>query len=162
MKRHVLLFFFGFMALFFAGSAGAQEVVELPTVTVSAGSNVSKRVARIFQRDFKGATQTRWYQANKNYLVEFIKDDMKQRALFKRSGRLIYHLAFGKEENLPLEVRQFIKNVYIDYKITDALSVNQDQRTAWIINLEDKNTVLVVRAENGGLQRVAKYPKPAI
>ncbi len=155
------------MTMFFAGSvraqdsAGMQEVVELPTVTISSRSNVSKRVARIFQRDFKGATQTRWYRENKNYLVEFIKDDMRQRTLYKRSGRRIYNLAFGKEKDIPIEIREFIKRVYIDYKITDALRVNEDKRTAWIVNMEDENTTLVVRAENDALLRVAIDPKPA-
>jgi hypothetical protein len=167
MKRHVLFFFFGLMTMFFAGSVRAQdsvsmqEVVELPTVTISSRSNVSKRVSRIFQRDFKGATQTRWYQENKNYLVEFIRDDMRQKALYKRSGRRIYHLAFGKEKDIPIEIRAFIKRVYIDYKITDALRVNEDKRTAWIVNMEDENTTLVVRAENDALLRVAIDPKPA-
>ncbi len=169
MKRNVLLFFFGLTALFFSGSAGAQDSdsvrlqqeIELPPIIVNSRSNVSKRVARIFQRDFKGATQTRWYQENKNYLVEFIRDDMRQKALYKRSGRRIYNLAFGKEKDIPIEIREFIKRVYIDYKITDALRVNEDKRTAWIVNMEDENTMLVVRAENDALLRVAIEPKPA-
>ena len=149
----------GLLTLFIAGSLYSQEVKELPPVTITATTNVTKKVSNVFQTDFKGALNPKWYKINKDYLVDFIKDDMKNKALYQKNGYRVYHISYGTESNLPDEVRKIVKSNYVDYTITHAINVHQDNRNIWVVNLEDPKHLVLVRVEDGALEEVGSYNK---
>ncbi len=143
------------------GSLFAQETVTtLPPVTVTANSNVTKKVAQAFETTFKEAYHERWYKADKNYLVNFIMNDQKNHALFTKNGSIIYHITYGFESNLPDDIRKMVKTGYLDYTITSAINVKQEGRDIWVVNMEDAKNLILVRVENGEMEEAAKYDKP--
>src|SRR3954451_9637882 len=107
MKHLSLLRFCGALSLLlFAGSLHAQDSVKtLPTVTVTSSTNVTKKVSDAFHDDFKDAVNPTWYRLDKDYLVKFIMGDMNNSALYKKNGALVYQISYGKETNLPKDVR---------------------------------------------------------
>lgn len=153
-----------FLALFISFNAIAQEdsTTTLPTITVTTGTNevaVSEKVSKSFDRYFKGAENTRWYQANKDFLVKFILNDMDHNALFQKNGRLIYDIGYGEEDDLPKEIRTQIKSLYIDKNITRVVNVKELGRNIWIVNVEDKDNLVLLRIEEGELEEVSKLKK---
>jgi hypothetical protein len=46
-----------------------------------------------------------------------------------------------------------IKSNYVDYKIVMAISVNQDKRNIWVVNLEVSKDYIIVREEEGNQNR---------
>lgn len=149
------------IALFVAGNAIAQqpEMKELPEITIT-GTNttISDKVWSSFQSYFgKDVKGLRWYEIDRNYLAKFIKDDQEQQAAFTKKGHLIYHISYGSEKNLPDEIRRQVKSVYLDQKITTVFKVNRNEKTVWVVNLEDNKNLYLVRIEDGELEEVEKY-----
>jgi len=108
---------------------------------------------------FKNATNIRWYEIKNNYVIKFNLDGHKNRALFTKSGHLVYHITYGTEELLPAEVRRVVKSEYYDQKITRVLKVNQDQRTIWVIHMEDQKEFIMARVEDGQLEETKRMEK---
>jgi hypothetical protein len=116
-------------------------------------------VNKSFQQTFPDAENTQWYKVSRNYLAEFITKDQKNNALFKKSGTLIYHIAYGHENDLPEDVRTTVKSKYFDYNITSAINVHQDERNIWVINVESDKKFIQVRVEEGEMEEVGNYTK---
>lgn len=141
------------------GFAQNDSMKTLPPVVIYTRSNVNKAVTKSFDKNFKDAMDPRWFRMNKNFLVSFITGDMKNNALFKENGKLIYHIRFGTENNLPEEIKKQVQEVYSDYNITRAVNVKVNNRDIWVVNLEGLKKLLIVRIEDGELQEVENYTK---
>ncbi len=148
----------GLFFMLLCTSSFAQEKM-LPPVTVTAKSNVSKAVTKSFEESFKDATNTQWYKVNRRYLADFMMKDQQNRALFQKNGAIIYHLTYGFENNLHDDVRKLVKSNYVDYNITRAINVHQENRNIWVINIEDNKKIILVRVEEGALEEVGNYDK---
>lgn len=152
-----------FVSLMLTGSLQAQDtsMKKLPDVTVTSTTNVSKKVADIFKATFPDAENAIWSKLNKDYLVDFITRDLKNRVLFQRNGSIVYHIKYGHEKNLPEEVRKLIKSTYsyVDLNITNAINVQEDKRNIWVVNLEDNKKIVVVRVEEGEMEEVSSFNK---
>jgi len=145
--------------LLLAGGTQAQEVKMLPSVIVTTASNVNQAVVKSFRGEFKEAMDPVWYRLDKNFLVKFIMNDQKNTALFRQNGKLVYNISYGSEKNLPEDVRTLVTGGYEDYKITNAIHVNQDNRSIWVINLEGLKKLILVRVEQGEMEEVGNYVK---
>lgn len=165
MKHNFCIYFItGILLLSLTSNAFAQvdTMKTLPAITVysnTSSANISQQVVQAFQKEFKDATNTRWYQLNKNYLVTFIQNDLNNRALYKKSGQQIYHISYGTEQNLPQDVLQLVKRSYDDYNITRAINVHQEGRNIWVVNLEGLKKLKIVRVEDGEIEEVESYQK---
>ena len=135
----------------------------LSPITVSSASNIESTNAKVnkaFGQFFKNATTLVWEEKNKKYLVEFIENNQQNRALFTKSGELIYHICYSSEQQLPKEVRTIIKREYFDQNIIRVLKINQQRKNIWVVCLEDPKEYIYVRVENMELeetQRIQKY-----
>ena len=157
----VVRLFAGLFILLFATGAYAQDkgIKALPPVTVTTSANVSKKVLASFQSSFKDAVSPIWYRLNKDYLVEFIVGDMKNRALYQKNGAIVYQISYGHENNLPKEVRRLVKSNYIDFNIVQAINVQEDERNIWVVNLEDNDKFIIVRVEDEALEEVSNLDR---
>lgn len=145
--------------LLLPAASRAQEIKVLPSVIVTTASNVNQAVLKTFQGEFKNAIDPVWYRLDKNYLVKFMTADQKNTALFKNNGRLVYHISYGTEKNLPDEIRDKVLGGYQDYNITAAIHVDEASRSIWVINLEGLKKLIIVRVEEGELEEVGNYVK---
>jgi len=141
------------------GKAIGQEEKTLPPVTVTAKTNVSKAVTKSFAESFPEATNEHWYKMSKRYLVDFMENDQKNKALFQKNGAIIYHLTYGHENDLPDDIRKLVKSNYVDFNITSAINVHQDNRNVWVINIEDSKKLILVRWEENAIEEVGNYDK---
>ncbi len=76
-------------------------------------------------------------------------DNQRNKAAFTKKGRLVYHMIFGNEKQMPADIRTIVKSKYFDYAISSTLKVNIDDKSAWIINIEDANQFFVLRVVDG-------------
>jgi len=154
----------GFVSILTVNSSFAQEEIfkELPPIIVTATSSnvvVSARVNKAFSHFFQNASNLRWYEINKKFLVKFIQNDQENRALFTKNGQLVYHISYGAEKHLPAEVRHLIKSNYYDQSITRVLKVNQDSRNIWVVSMEDAKDHIMVRVEDMELEETQRMHK---
>lgn len=145
----------GFMYTVFA----QDSMKMLPPVVVYTKANVTKAVTKSFDKMFKDAVDPQWYKMDKNYLVKFITGDMDNNALFKKNGSLVYHIQYGKEHNLPADIRSQVQNAYSEYNITRAIKIKAGERNIWVVNLEGLKKYVIVSVEDGELQEVQSYTK---
>jgi hypothetical protein len=147
------------LGFFHTSSAQEDTMKMMEPIVIYAKSNVNKAVTDAFEKKFKDAMDPQWYRMNKNYLVTFITGDMKNNALFKKNGRMVYHIRFGNESNLPEEIKQQVMAGYPDYNVTRAVNVKMDNRDLWVVNLESLKKWIIVRVEDGQMDEVENYNK---
>lgn len=138
-------------------TASAQIV--LPEVTITRLRNVPEKVDEAFQTTFKDAEEPEWYLANKNFLVKFINNDMKNSALYRKNGQLVYNISYGYEKDLPQNVSNLVKRKYKDYNIVVAFNVKQEGRNIWVVNLEDDKNIVMARVEEGIVDEASRMRK---
>ncbi|MDB5152042.1 MAG: hypothetical protein JWR54_793 [Mucilaginibacter sp.] len=151
MKKLIIPFLLSGLILT-TGAKIASAQVQLKEVTVSSAPTkavVSKQVSESFASLFKGAEAPKWFEADKNYVVDFIMNNQLNKAEFTRKGRLVYHMVFGNEKQMPVDIRTIVKSKYFDFAINSTLKVNIDDQSAWIVNIEDANQFFVLRVVDG-------------
>jgi hypothetical protein len=149
------------LSILFASSSFAQtNYIALSPIAIS-GVNlkVSEKIQTGFYKSFKGAENVKWYEQDKNILATFSMNEMNHRTLLNKKGGVIYHISYGSEKNLPAEVRKIVKSTYFDYNITLTFKVEEDNRTIWMVNMEDDKTLITVRVENEEMEEVRKLQK---
>jgi len=150
-----------FLSILFASSSFAQSnYIALSPLAIS-GKNfkVSEKIQTEFYKSFTNAENVKWYEQDKKILATFSMNEMGHRTLLNKKGGVIYHISYGSEKNLPAEVRKIVKSTYFDYKITMAVKVEEDNRTIWVVDMEDDKTLITVRVENEEMEEVRKLQK---
>ena len=141
-------------------SQDSITIKTLPLITVTAETRkIPKQIWKNFSTYFNEAENPRWYKANKNYLVKFMIYDEENRALFTKRGNMIYHIRYGYENNMPDDIYKQVRTAYFEYDITRAIKITEADRLIWVINLEDKNTIIIARIEEGVLEEVSRLKK---
>lgn len=141
-------------------SQDSITIKTLPLITVTAETRkIPKQIWKNFSTYFNEAENPRWYKANKNYLVKFMIYDEENRALFTKRGNMIYHISYGYENNMPDDIYKQVRTAYFEYDITRAIKITEADRLIWVINLEDKNTIIIARIEEGVLEEVSRLKK---
>ena len=153
-------------SIIFLSSAFAQgdsfEKSRLNTIPSSFSDkkiSLNIKIRRSFIQYFEDATNQRWFEADKNFLVKFNLDGHENRALFAKDGRLIYHIIYGTEKDLPGDVRRLIKSTYYDQVITRILKIIQDDRLIWVIHMEDNQEYIMARVEDNELEETKRMLK---
>lgn len=127
-----------------------------------ATNEVSTKAIRTFEKTFKQTTNQQWYGLKGNtYLTTFIdKEGRDSRVLFAKNGYMIYAISYGDEQMLPVAYRRQIKSRYVEYNIGRVCEVSVDGQKVWLINLEDKDHVVIARlTEDGSLDELEYYQK---
>jgi hypothetical protein len=134
------------------GVKTASAQIQLKEVTISSAptkATVSKQVSDSFASLFKGAEEPKWFEADKNYVVDFILNNQVNKAEFTRKGHLVYHMAFGNEKQMPVDIRTIVKSKYFDFAINSTVKVSYQEKSAWIVNVEDTEQFFVLRVVDG-------------
>lgn len=155
MKTLIIYILIGCM--FSANIASAQHSKRnmLPVVNITgSGPNLNSNVRKAFERSFKNAEKIQWFRVNQNYTVKFIEDEQIHSALYRQNGELIYHIAYGNQANLPINLLGQVKSGYKNFSIARVFSINQDNRTVWVVNLENKEYMVMARLEDNSIVEV--------
>ncbi len=118
---------------------------------------INSKILDAFASKFKNATDARWYEADNKFLVKFNRDGRKTTALFTKKGMHVYTISYGSEKHLPADVRKLVKINYFDCEITHAIEVNTLGKTAWVIKLEDANSLIVVKVVDGEMEETEHF-----
>lgn len=114
---------------------------------------VSIFALKSFAKEFPNISDEKWYRLGDKYLVEFVKNDNRQRALYDVKGRSIYHINYGNEKDLPAEIRKMIKREYVEYLILRATNVKEDKRNIWVVDVREDNQLVTARVEKKWLKK---------
>lgn len=119
--------------------------------------STNTKLQQSFHNYFKEATDVNWNMVGNDYLVSFKTAEMKTRALFSKSGVLLYTLHYGSEKNLPASIDEQVRSTYYDYQITSAIQVNIGKHNIWIVNLKDNASYIILRIEDNQMEVMQQY-----
>ncbi len=124
-------------------------------------ARVSQPALNAFSNFFPNVTNIKWFRVDKMYLVQFVKNENQNKALYDVNGNLNYTICYGTEKDLPRDVRRLVRKEYVgfEYNILQAIEVNEDNRNIWVINLSDDKSLITARVENGYIEEVKNYRK---
>jgi hypothetical protein len=155
--------FIGLLASLFIISNSFSQPSNVENLQVALGNisyaKVHATVATEFKKLFADAENVTWYNVDKNFLAKFTIDDVTYRVLLTRKGKLVYKITYGKENDLPVEIRKMAKRGYVEFRITAASLVEEADRMIWVINLEDDSNYVIVRVENNEMTENISYKK---
>jgi hypothetical protein len=117
-------------------------------------TDVSERVLRDFKGSFKNVAEPHWYNLHDNYLVKFFARGQKNSVLYDNTGYMIYHIIYGTSASLPNTDLEMVNNKYPGRKIINAIHVDQNQRSVWVVNMEVGTDLVLARIEQDQMEEV--------
>ena len=120
---------------------------------------VKAKVMRSFTDLFGDAADVKWSTANGQYFASFTQDGKQRKALFSNGGALINCFKYGAESDLPADVRKLVKSNYVDYTISGVTELTTRDWKAWVVNLMDKNNLVIACVYDGNLEELHQYQR---
>jgi hypothetical protein len=117
-------------------------------------NEMNPRVLRNFEKSFKNATEVKWTVRNDGFRVHFYQDGIQHRAFYNKRGQWEATLRYCGEASLPSDVRHLVRSNYYDFRIVTVIEVTKDQKTAYIINLEDQTSLKIIKVVDGEIETV--------
>jgi len=142
-----------------ADLAGAQSLLTNPPATTSSSaflapdavaSTISARAIKDFKGRFTKVADEKWYLMDKGSCAYFIQGGIKIRAFYDTKGHWLASLKYCGEEQLPHLIRDVVKRTYYDFAITFVNIIEVPDHTAYLVHLEDKNSLKIVRVNQDG------------
>jgi len=111
---------------------------------------LNEKAVTVFNTKFTNATNIVWTTIGKNMpYVYFETPGKTHRAAFTKKGKLLYTISYYHEAQLPSNVLFQVKDTYFGKSIFCVTEVNVDEKTAYLIILEDKTSWLHIKIVDG-------------
>ncbi len=111
---------------------------------------INAKVIKDFQGRFAGATNAMWFSDANGFVSYFVENGYGNRVFYDKKGRWAYSLLFYGEDKLPKDIRSSVKSVYYDLNITGVEEVQTVSGMAYILHLEDKSTIKILKVSKDG------------
>jgi hypothetical protein len=116
----------------------------------AAASKINARAIKDFRSRFAKVGDEHWQLIDKGYCASFVKDGFKTNAYYDLKGHWVASLKYCDESQLPPSIRDVVRRTYYDLAITFVNIVELPEHTAYIVHLEDKKTLKIVRLNEDG------------
>ncbi len=136
--------------------AGLGSLPFLDSVNTSDLSKVSYGAIKDFKGRYTMASGEKWFAINGGFMAYFSQDGYNNRAYYDKKGRWQCSLTYYSEDKLPREIRAIVKSTYYDFTITVVEDVQTRVNGVYLIYLEDKTSIKIVRVTRDGDMDVFK------
>ena len=127
----------------------------------SAKADVNQKVLQSFHSVFAKATNVKWMEYPDHYFVSFNQSDVIVKVSYDMSGNIMSSIRYYKEQRLPLNILCKIKKVYPNKTIDIVTEVNDENGTAYFIQLKDDKGWTIVKSDEAATFEVADKFKKA-
>lgn len=122
-------------------------------------TEININAVRDFTRTFKNTSAVKWVKNDNGASVYFVVDGIKMRSSYNNKGKREYTLKYYDEFRLPEDVRRLVRSTYYDYHIAIATEVMRNERTSYLVKMENEKEYLTVRVDEGELSVFEKTTK---
>jgi hypothetical protein len=112
--------------------------------------DIHTRAIKDFQNRFNHVNNAVWYSLNNGFVSYFLLDGYGERVFYDKKGHWQFSLLLYGEGKLPRDVRASVKSVYFDLAITQVEEVQTPNGFVYIVNLEDKSSIKVLKVNRDG------------
>jgi len=113
-------------------------------------SSVNKKAEKDFNERFGNREGTRWISDKDGFTSYFKVDGFTNKVCYDKKGNWMYSIVLYNESKLPKDVRANVKSVYYDMAITLVKEVKTVKGNGYVITLEDKTTIRIVKVNDAG------------
>jgi hypothetical protein len=107
---------------------------------------------RDFLERYNNINSAIWFPSPKGgFEAYFVQDGYGERVIYDKNGGWQMSLLVYNEEKLPRDIRSEVKRTYYDWDITLIEEVQNNDGVEYIINLEDKSKIRVLKVTEEGL-----------
>jgi hypothetical protein len=136
-------------------SLAALENPALMGTYIPDTKSINARAIRDFQGRYKKVSNAMWFSDPQGgYISYFVRDGYGDRVIYDKKGVWLYSLIVYDENKLPQDIRAMVKSAYYDLAITLVEEIQSIEGVTYIVNLEDKSTIRVVKIDNEGEMKV--------
>lgn len=122
-------------------------------------NEVHAKAVRSFARDYKDATDAKWFSVPDGFAVYFMHKNVKARIYYGKRGNYICAARYYTEAVLPREVRHLVRSHYYDHDIYHVVEVSGSGGIAYLIKMEGKTSWMDIRVMNDEIEILNEYEK---
>jgi len=122
-------------------------------------NEVNAKAVRDFKKIFKDAVDEKWYEIPNAFLAEYVCNDKKNVVVYNRKGKWEFTISYYDGKNLPEDVRGDVKRVYYDYNINRVEEIHLDDKTIYVVHIENETTLKNVRFCDGEMEVIEDFNK---
>jgi hypothetical protein len=112
------------------------------------GKDFNSKAIRDFQTRFQKVDNAMWFSDQNGFMSYFIKNGYGNRAFYDKKGHWQFSLILYGEDQLPVDLRASVKARYFDLAITLIEEVQTSDGMVYIVHLEDKSNIKILRLSN--------------
>ena len=116
----------------------------------AAVSTISVRAIKDFRSRFTKVADEQWSQIDRGFCAYCTKDGIKTRVYYDLRGHWQASLKYCDESQLPHFIRDVVKRTYYDFAITFVNIIEVPDHKVYLVHLEDKKTLKIVRVNEEG------------
>lgn len=122
-------------------------------------SNIHVRAIKDFSHAYKDASETRWSKIKDGYVAWFKVNNIVNRTFYDKGGNWHFTVSYYDEKNLNRDVRAIVKRTYFDYSIVSVQEVRIDDKTIYLVHVQDDQNFKVLRICDGEMETVQDYKR---
>ena len=123
--------------------------ITLGTSVFAREEKVSPQVLNAFKTEFVTAQEVNWTVHSSYYQAAFTLNSQRVFAYYSIEGELLGLTRYISSLQLPINLQNGIKKNYADYWITDLFEMAKNEGTSYYLTLEDANTKIILKSNNG-------------
>jgi len=112
-----------------------------------------------FSKNFKDADKAEWVETSDGYKAEFTKEGIQTKVFYNRKGKWIASVRNYQEDKLPGDIRHRVKSNYYDYSIFYVQEITVGEKMAYLVKIEDKNSIKTIRLADGEMEEYLAFEK---
>ena len=136
-------------------------VVENHSVIVDANT-INTKALKDFRKSYKSVSNETWQKNATGFTAQFLSDGVNNAIYYDKKGNWNASLKGYSEDKLNHEVRDIVKRKYYDYTISYVQEIETNGTNGvptYIVHLEDKTTVKLVRVSDGDMDIYQEFEK---
>ena len=118
------------------------------------GNDINSKAIRDFRLRFQKVENAMWFSDQNGFMSYFMKNGYGNRVFYDRKGHWQFSLILYSEDQLPADLRDAVKSRYFDLSITLIEEVQTNNGMVYIVHLEDKSNIRIIRLSKDGEMEV--------
>ena len=112
--------------------------------------DINSKAIKDFQVRYNRVKNAMWFSDRNGFVSYFVQDGFGDRVFYDKKGRWQFSLVLYGEDKLPCDIRASVKSTYFDLAITQVEEVQTIDGAVYIINLEDKSNIKILKVNKEG------------
>jgi len=112
-----------------------------------------------FTRSFSNIRDQKWYTISDGFIASFTQKGVQTKVVYDLRGQRHCVLSAFNEIQMPVKVKEIVKSRYRDFNILVAYEIKYDSSTVYIMEIETKTQIKILKMTNGEIEVTAHYTK---